>query len=97
MLIKLIFLFDGYTTRDKEESMCIDMAKLILEKKLDDKEKNPLENLKKYRVKISMIRPYEIVDFWAKKPDVNNALEAFLDELSILNPSEYFKIEVSES
>ena len=54
------------------------------------------EHLKKYRAKISMIRPYEIVDFWAKKPSTDNALEALIDELFTLKPSEYFKIEVSE-
>jgi hypothetical protein len=77
--------------------MCTDMAKLILEKKLGDHEKNLSKNLKKYRIKISMIKPYHCIDFWAKKPDVNNALEVFIDELFTLNPSEYFKIEVSES
>ena len=77
--------------------MCTDMAKLILEKRLDDPEKNLLRNLEKCRVKITMIRPFEVVDFWAKKPDVNNALEVFIGELFTLDPGEYFKIEVSES
>lgn len=79
--------------------MCTDMAKLILEKKLlknflsDDQEKNLLKNLKKWRVKIYMIKPYEIVDFWIKKPDENSALEVFIDELLTLNLSEHFRIE----
>lgn len=73
------------------------MAELILEKKPEDQEKNLLKNLKKYHLKISMTKPYEIIDFWTKKPDVNNALEVFIDELLTLNPSKYFKIEVSES
>jgi len=53
-------------------------------------------NLKEYHVKISMIKPYKVVDFWVRKPDENNALQLFMDELPTLNPSEYFKIEVSE-
>lgn len=55
-----------------------------------------VENLKKYRVKISMIRPYEIVDFWTKKPSMDNAIEAFIHELFKLKPTEHFKIEISE-
>lgn len=90
MLIKAISLFCRY-------KLVLNMAKLILEKKFDDEEKNIFKNLRKYRFKISMIKPYEIVDFWAKKPDVNDALEVFIEELFTLNPSEYFKIEVSES
>ena len=77
--------------------MCTDMAKLILEKRPDDHEKNLLRKLKKCRVKITMIKPFEVVDFWAKKPDVNNALEVFIGELFTLDPGEYFKVEVSAS
>lgn len=73
------------------------MAKLILEKKHGGQEKNLLKDLKKYHVKISMTKPYEISDFWAQKPDVNNVLEIFIEELFTFNPSEYFKVEVSES
>jgi hypothetical protein len=52
-------------------------------------------NLKKYRVKISMIKPCEIVDFWARKPDVNNVLELFIhNELFTPKPNKYFKIEI---
>ena len=68
-----------------------------MEKKLGDHEEKPLNNLKKYRINISMIKPYHYVDFWGKEPDVNNALEVFIDQLFSINPSEYFKIEVSES
>jgi glutamate synthase domain-containing protein 3 len=73
------------------------MAELILEKKPEDQEKNLLKNLKKYRLKISMIKPYEITDFWTKKPDPNNALEIFINELLTLDPNKYFKIEVTEN
>jgi len=72
------------------------MAKLILEKKPEDREKNLMKNLKKYRVKISMIRPYETVDFWVSKPDENNVLELFMHELLFTDSSKYFKIEISE-
>jgi len=74
--------------------MCTDMAKLILEKKLEDREKNLLKNLKKYRVKISMVKPYETVDFWVSKPDENNLLELFMHELLLTDLSKYFKIEI---
>jgi len=69
------------------------MAKLILEKKLEDREKNLLKNLKKYRIKISMIKPYETVDSWVSKPDENNLLELFMHELLFTDLSKYFKIE----
>jgi hypothetical protein len=53
--------------------------------------------LKKYLVKISMTKPYEIVDFWVRKPDMNNVLELLIhNELFTLNPNKYFKIEVCE-
>jgi hypothetical protein len=77
--------------------MCTDMTRLTLEKKFGDHEEKLLKNLKKYRIKISMIKPYHYVDFWAKEPDVNNALEVFIDQLFSINASEYFKIETSES
>ena len=35
------------------------------------------EALKKYRAEILMIKPYEFVDRWPKRPDENDALEAF--------------------
>jgi len=72
------------------------MAKLILEKKLEDRENNLLKDLKKCRVKISMIEPYETVDFWVSKPDENNVLELFMHELLFTDLSKYFKIEISE-
>jgi len=51
---------------------------------------------KKYHVKITMLKPYEVLDFWFKKPDVSNMLEVFMDELNCANPTEYFKFEVRE-
>ena len=54
------------------------------------------EALKKYRVEIFMIRPYDFVDRWPKRPDENDALEAFGHELLTLDADEHFKIEVSE-
>jgi len=54
------------------------------------------EALKKYRVEIFMIKPYDFVDMWPKRPDENDALEAFTHELLTLDANEYFKIEVSE-
>lgn len=53
--------------------------------------------LKKYRVKISMVHPYEILDSWVKKPDAKNALEVFIEELFTQNLDKYFKIEVNEA
>jgi len=73
------------------------MSALMLEKKLANQQKNHLKGLKKYRIKISMIKPYYFIDFWAKKPKLNNALEVFLHELSVIDPGEYFKVEVSQS
>ena len=54
------------------------------------------EALKKYRVEIFMIKPYKFVDRWPKRPDVNDALEAFGYELLTLDADKHFKIEVSE-
>ena len=54
------------------------------------------EALKKYCVEIFMIKPYEFVDRWPKRPDVNDALEAFGYELLTLDADEHFKVEVSE-
>jgi len=54
-------------------------------------------NLQKYCVEIQMIKPYQIVDFWSKKPETDNILEAFIDELFTLDSSEYFKIKVSKA
>jgi len=39
------------------------------------------EALKKYRVEIFMIKPYDFVDRWPKRPDENDVLEAFTHEL----------------
>ena len=77
--------------------MCTDMTRLTLEKKFGGHEEKPLKNLRKYRIEISMIKPYHYVDFWTKEPDANSALEVFIDQLFSINSSEYFKIEVSES
>ena len=53
--------------------------------------------LKKYLVKISMTKPYEIVDFWVRKPDMKNVLELLVhNELLTLSANKYFKIEVCE-
>jgi hypothetical protein len=67
----------------------------ILEERKNKATESKAANLKKYLVKISMIKSYEIVDFWAGKPDVNNALELFIhNELFTLNPNKHFKIEI---
>jgi len=55
------------------------------------------KKLKKYRVKIFMVKPFEFVDVWGKKPDVDDALEAFSGELLTEKVSGYFKIEVHEA
>ena len=52
--------------------------------------------LKKYHVKITMIKPYEVLDFWSKKQDVFSMLEVMMGELSKVNLTEYFKFEVHE-
>jgi len=44
-----------------------------------------------------MIKAYEIVADWPKKPDVDDALEAFRDELLTLDASKYFHVEISEA
>ena len=51
---------------------------------------------KKYRIEIQMIKPYEIVDFWPKKPGIDNVLETFIEGLYSIDSSDYFKIKVSE-
>lgn len=53
-------------------------------------------NLRRYHIKISMIKPFEDVDFWVRKPDKNNVLELFMNELSSINFSKYFRIQISE-
>jgi len=55
------------------------------------------KKLRKYRFKIFMVKPFEFVDVWGKKPDVDDVLEAFIDELLTEKVSGYFKIEVSEA
>ena len=47
------------------------------------------EALKKYRVEICMIKPYDFVDEWPKRPDENDALEAFTYELLTLDADEH--------
>lgn len=70
---------------------------LIFEERKNKATGSKTVNLKKYRVKISMIKPYKIVDFWVRKPNVNDVLELFIhNELFTLNTNRYFKIEVSE-
>jgi len=54
------------------------------------------KKLKKYRVKILLVKPFELVDVWGKKPDLDDALEAFSGELLTIDASEYFRVEVSE-
>lgn len=97
MLTKIISLLCNCAVGMNKESACIDMANLVLEKESEARKKNRLKDLKKYRVKISMIRPYETVDFWINKPDENNALELFMHELLFSDLSKYFKIEISKS
>jgi hypothetical protein len=58
--------------------------------------KRELENMKKYRIEIQMIKPYEIVDYWPRKPVIDNVIEAFIDELFTLDSRKYFKLKVSE-
>lgn len=71
---------------------------LIFEKRKNKATERKTVNLKKYRVKISMIKPYKIVDFWVRKPNVNNVLELFIhNELFTRNSNKYFKIEISEA
>ncbi len=43
-----------------------------------------------------MIKPFKLIDFWPKKPQTDNVLEAFIDALFTLNSNEYFKIKISE-
>jgi hypothetical protein len=52
---------------------------------------------KKYRVKIFMVKPFEFVDVWGEKPDLDDALEAFSGEVLTIDASEYFRVEVSEA
>jgi hypothetical protein len=54
------------------------------------------KKLKKYRVKIVMVKHFEFVDFWGKKPDLDDALEAFSGILLSEKVNEYFRIEVSK-
>jgi len=44
-----------------------------------------------------MIKAYEIVDEWPKKPDVDDALEVFRDKLLTLDASKYLHVEISEA
>jgi len=59
---------------------------------MNEKEKK----LKKYRVKIVMIKPFAFVDVWGKKPNLEDVLEAFSGELLTIDASEYFRVEISE-
>lgn len=69
---------------------------LISRKKKDNLIKNKSNHFKKYRVKISMLEPYETVDFWVGKPDENSVLELFMHELFSIDPNKYFRIQISE-
>lgn len=55
------------------------------------------KKLKKYRVKIFMVKPFEFVDVWGEKPELDVALEAFSGELLTEKVNECFKIEVYEA
>jgi hypothetical protein len=44
-----------------------------------------------------MVKPFEFVDVWGKKPNVDDALEAFSGEILTEKVSGYFKIEVYEA
>jgi len=85
----------------------IDMAKqnsdsslselfFIPKKKKDNVIESKSDNFRRYHIKISMIKPFEAVDFWVRKPNKNNVLELFMQELSSINPSKYFRIQISE-
>lgn len=67
----------------------------IFEKKRNKIPESEAKSFKKYCVKISMIKPYETVDFWVIKPDENNVLELFMHDLLFTDLSN-FKIEISE-
>ena len=69
---------------------------VLISKKKDNMIKSKSNHFKKYRVKISMLEPYETVDFWVGKPDENSVLELFMHELFSIDPSKYFKIQMSE-
>ena len=57
----------------------------------------PELELKKYRVKVSMAKPFEFLDYWAKQPNGNMAIETLINEL-LLRPDagKYFNVEVTE-
>jgi len=55
-----------------------------------------MEIVKKFRVRISMVRAYEFVDDWPRKPTVHEALDAFRDELLNPDASQYFHVKVSK-
>jgi hypothetical protein len=68
----------------------------IFEKKGNKITESEAKNFKKCRVQISMIKPFETVDFWVGKPDENSVLELFMHELFSIDPTKYFKIQISE-
>jgi len=55
------------------------------------------KKLKRYRVKVFMVKPFEFVDVWGKKPDLDDVLEAFSGELLTERVTGYFKVEVCEA
>jgi len=50
-----------------------------------------------YRIRIFMIKPYENVAVWPRKPDVNSALETFAEAILTMDADEYFCVEMSEA
>ena len=76
------------------------MAKQVLINEQIIEESNPEKvndvNMKKYLAKISMPKPYEVVDYWSCKPDSEMVLEVMMSRLLNAKGNRFFKIEVSE-
>jgi len=68
----------------------------IPKNKKDDVTEREADYLERYHIKISMIKPFEVVDLWVRKPDEKNVLELFMHELSSIDPSKYFIIQISK-
>jgi hypothetical protein len=73
----------------------VNHAELTLNR-LGKKDYKASMKLKKYHVRVTMIKPYEVLDFWFKKPDAFSMLEVMMGELPTANLTEYFKFEVQE-
>jgi len=69
---------------------------LIPKKKKNNVIESKADYFRRYQIKISMTKPFEAVDFWVRKPDENNVLELFMHELSSIDLSKYFRIQISE-